>query len=159
MTPRLSALSVSPKDIIGFKRGRSSYDVGVDGLVDTVTVSATANHAGATSVAFDPPDADANTAGHQVALSAGRNLVTVTVTAEDGVTTLLYTVSVNRGSLSPLGWQAGADLDGLRAAGNNAPDGIWSDGTTMWVADNLATPKSTSTGCPTGSGTQARNSI
>ena len=131
----LSALSVSPKDIIGFDRDRRSYEVGVDGLVDTATVSATANHAGA-SVAFDPPDADANTAGHQVALSAGRNLVKVTVTAEDGVTTLLYTVSVNGGSLAPLGWQAGADLDGLRAAGNNNPYGIWSDGTTMWVADN-----------------------
>ena len=131
----LSALSVSPKDIIGFDRDRKSYEVGVDGLVDTATVSATANHAGA-SVAFDPPDADANTAGHQVALSAGRNLVKVTVTAEDGVTTLLYTVSVNGGSLAPLGWQAGADLDGLRAAGNNNPYGIWSDGTTMWVADN-----------------------
>ena len=130
----LSALSVSPKDIIGFDRDRDSYEVGVDGLVDTATVSATANHAGA-SVAFNLPDADANTAGHQVALSSGRNLVAVTVTAEDGVTTLGYTVSVNRGVTDQKGWQAGADLDGLRAADNDGARGIWSNGTTMWVAD------------------------
>ncbi|MDE2997524.1 MAG: fibronectin type III domain-containing protein [Gemmatimonadota bacterium] len=30
---------------------------------------------------------------------------------------------------------AGKDIDGLAAAGNNDPEGIWSDGTTMWVAD------------------------
>ena len=28
------------------------------------------------------------------------------------------------------------DINTLSAAGNNAPTGIWSDGTTMWVADN-----------------------
>ena len=30
---------------------------------------------------------------------------------------------------------AGKDLDTLVAAGNNTPAGIWSDGTTMWVAN------------------------
>ena len=29
----------------------------------------------------------------------------------------------------------GKDIEGLAAAGNNDPEGIWSDGTTMWVAD------------------------
>ena len=28
-----------------------------------------------------------------------------------------------------------ADFDGLQSAGNTGPQGIWSDGTTMWVAD------------------------
>ena len=28
-----------------------------------------------------------------------------------------------------------ADFDGLQSAGNSGPQGIWSDGTTMWVAD------------------------
>ena len=28
------------------------------------------------------------------------------------------------------------DFDGLDAAGNDSPEGIWSDGTTMWVADS-----------------------
>ena len=30
------------------------------------------------------------------------------------------------------------DFDTLRAAGNRNPTGIWSDGTTMWVADRSA---------------------
>ena len=28
------------------------------------------------------------------------------------------------------------DIDTLNAAGNTTPNGIWSDGTTMWVSDN-----------------------
>ena len=131
----LSALSVAPRDIIGFRGVRTSYEVGVDSSVGVATVSATANHAGA-SVSYAPADADNGTAGHQVALSAGRNEVTVTVTAEDSVTRQDYTVSVNRGVTEPTGWQAGADLDSPRAAGNDDPTGIWSDRTTLWVADN-----------------------
>ena len=123
---------MSERDIIGFKRGRTSYEVGVDNTVTQVTVSATANDAAAT-VAFAPPDADVAT-GHQVDLSAGRNLVTVTVTAPEG-DTQDHTVSVNQGVTDAAGWQAGADLDGLIAAGNNDPYGIWSDGATMWVGD------------------------
>ena len=130
--PSLSALSVSERDIIGFKRRRTSYEVGVADTVTQVTVSATANDAAAT-VAFAPPDADVAT-GHQVDLSAGRNLVTVTVIAPEGATQD-YTVSVNRGVTDVTGWQAGADLDGLIAAGNEDPYGIWSDGATMWVGD------------------------
>ena len=61
--------------------------------------------------------------------------MTVTVTAEDG-STQDYTVGVNQGVTDLEGWQAGADLDGLIAAGNTVPTGIWSNGTTMWVADN-----------------------
>ena len=30
---------------------------------------------------------------------------------------------------------ANKDFDTLSAAGNNTPAGLWSDGTTMWVAD------------------------
>ena len=123
----LSALSVSPKDVIGFDADRNSYEVGVEGTVVLATVTAVANDDGA-SVSFDP--------GNQVDLSAGRNEVTITVTAEDGATTREYTVSVNRGETGAKGWQAGADLDGLRAVGNEDPTGIWSDETTMWVADN-----------------------
>ena len=131
----LSALTVEPRDIIGFAADRYSYEVGVGPSVDVAILLATANHAGA-SVAFDTEDVDDNTDGHQVALSTGRNLVTVTVTAADRVTTQDYSVSVNRGVAEPKAWQAGADLDGLIAAGNERPDGIWSNGTTMWVADS-----------------------
>ena len=129
----LSSLSVSPKNIIGFDGDRTSYEVGVENSVTQATVSATASDDEAT-VACAPLDADLNVEDHQVVLSKGRNVVTVTVTAEDGLTNE-YTVSVNRGVTDLTGWQAGADLDGLIAADNDDPRGIWSDGTIIWVAD------------------------
>ena len=54
--------------------------------VAQVTVSATKNHGEATGPVITPADADANAAGHQVTLTAGANVITVAVTAEDGVT-------------------------------------------------------------------------
>ena len=134
---RLSTLTVWPQDIIGFYGARRNYEVGVDPAVDVATVSATVNHAGA-SVVFDPADADMNTDGHQVDLSPGKNRVTVTVTAEDGMTELVYKVMVNRGQVGQWEWQAGADLDGLIKGLNEYPRGMWSDGATVWVADFVA---------------------
>ena len=131
----LSALTASPKDIIGFAANRASYEVGVASTVTQATVSATANDSAA-SVAISPADADTGTAGHQVTLSAGRNAVTISVTAEDGNTTRDYTVNVNRGVDIAYGWKAEDDLDGLIEAGNVRPLGVWSDGTTLWVADD-----------------------
>ena len=37
--------------------------------------------------------------------------------------------------LSSFTHNAAKDVETLVAAGNNAPSGIWSDGTTMWLAD------------------------
>ena len=68
-------------------------------------------------------------------LSAGKNTVTVTVTAQDGTTTKTYTVNVNQGVTAPFGWKAGDDLDGMIAAGNETPYAISSDGTTVWLSD------------------------
>ena len=102
--------------------------------VTQATITATASDSGA-AVVFSGTDADANTAGHQVALSAGANEVTITVTAADSVTTKTYTVSVNQGVTDVYGWKAVDDLDGLKAAGNGNPFGIWSNGDTMWVSD------------------------
>ena len=130
----LSALTVSPKNIIGFASDRTSYQVGVASAVTEATVTPTVNHPGA-GVSFDTPDSNDVTDGHQVALSAGRNAVTITVTAEDGSNTQDYTVSINRGVTDAYGWKAQDDLDGLIAAGNKAPYGIWSNSTTMWVPD------------------------
>ena len=69
------------------------------------TITATANHEAA-GVDYSSTDADPNTSGHQVNLSAGRNQVTVTVTAEDG-STRDYRVSINRGVTDTYGWNAG----------------------------------------------------
>ena len=129
----LSALTVSPKDIIGFVADRTSYEVGVASTVTQATITATKSHSAAT-VAYSTTDADTS-AGHQVNLSDGRNEVTITVTAEDTTTTGTYTVSINRGVTAIFGWKASDDFDGLITAENNLPLGMWSDGTTMWVTD------------------------
>ena len=129
----LSALTVSPKDIIGFAADRTSYEVGVASTVTQATITATKSHSAAT-VAYSTTDADTS-AGHQVNLSDGRNEVTITVTAEDTTTTGTYTVSINRGVTAIFGWKASDDFDGLITAENNHPADMWSDGTTMWVSD------------------------
>ena len=131
----LSSLTVAPKNIIGFDADRTSYQVGVASTVAIATVTPTVNHPGA-GVAYTPDDADDVTPGHQVALVAGRNAVTITVTAEDS-STQDYTVSINRGVTTPSGWKASDDLDGLIAAGNTRPGGIHANDTTAWVLNRL----------------------
>ena len=133
----LSALTVSPKNIIGFKADRTSYAVGVDNTVAQVTISGTPTDSEA-SVAITPDDADPVMDGHQVGLSAGANTVTVTVTSEAGFTKR-YRITVAQGVTTNFGWKAGDDLDGLIAAGNQDPYGIWSNGTTTWVLDSVDT--------------------
>lgn len=80
-------------------------------------------------------DTVSSEAGHTVSLSEGLNEITMIITAADGQTSETYTLKVGRGSNSPFGWKAAADFNGLIAAGNSFPIGIWSDGTTMWVVD------------------------
>ena len=131
----LRSLTVSPQDIIGFAPDRTTYEVGVEATITRATITATASDSNA-SVAYSPADADTSTTIHDVDLSTGANAVTITVTSQDGSATETYTVSVNRGVADDYGWKAVDDLDGLIAAGNTSPYGIWSDGATMWVADS-----------------------
>ena len=130
----LSALTVSPENIIGFASDRTSYEVGVASTVTEATIAASANDSGAAPPVITPPDSN-TAAGHQVALSPGKNTVTVTVTAEVTTTTQTYTVNINRAVTADYGWNAEHDLDGLVAAGNNSPNGIWGNSSTIWVAD------------------------
>ncbi|MYK76475.1 MAG: hypothetical protein F4016_06030 [Acidimicrobiaceae bacterium] len=130
----LSSLSVSPKDIVGFDAETLHYELGVASTATTATISASRNHSGA-SVEIKPDDSDTTASGHQVSLSAGRNPVTVTVTAQDTTTTRTYWVTINRGVTAAYGWKASEDLDGLQAAGNTAARGMWSNATTIWVSD------------------------
>ena len=132
----LSSLNVYPKNINGFRSNTNTYEVGVDPTVGYATIEVETNHADAT-VKITPPDFDGYAANdHQVRLSPGRNAVTITVTAENGNDTETYTVNVNQGVTNDYGWKAGSDLDGLIAAGNETPQGITSDGTTIWILDN-----------------------
>ena len=130
----LSALTVSPKDIIGFDAGQDYYEAGFASTVAQATVTATPSNSAAT-VAITPADAG-SADGHQVDLSAGRNTVTITVTSQDGSETEVYTLSLNRGVTATYGWKASEDFDGLLAANINNVGGMWSNGTTMWVVDS-----------------------
>ena len=131
----LSALTVSPKDIIGFDPDRSVYHVGLESTVTRATIhaSATNNYA---VVSATSTDVDAGMPGHQENLSSGENTVTFRITAQDGVTSKVYLVKVNRGVTDDYGWKASDDFDGLVAAGNVDPRGIAANSTTMWVVDD-----------------------
>ena len=91
----LSAITVSPKEIIGFDADRESYEVGVASTVSQATVAATTNFSEA-MVEITPADADVAD-GHQIDLTAGATTVTFVVTAQDDTTMKTYTVNINRG--------------------------------------------------------------
>ena len=81
-----------------FAAGTRSYTAFVPNETTRVTVTAAAADSRARVVVT--PGVDNNDGnGHQVALEAGANVVSVTVTAEDAITTGVYTVTVNRGAV------------------------------------------------------------
>ena len=84
-----------------FSATTTSYTSNARAVVDRITVEGTPSDANATLAFLDGEDAeladiDAVTEGVQVALAVGENTITWQVTAEDGVTTLAYTVVVTR---------------------------------------------------------------
>ena len=136
----LSDLRVNGVSVPGFdsdvRYKSSGVQRGVAASVAHATIEGVTDDPDA-AVAYLGTDTDEMTDGHQVNLSEGRNEISIVVTAADGVTTRTYLLSVNRGSDAPFGWRAQDDFDTLRAAGNAEPEGLWSDGTTMWVGDDL----------------------
>ncbi len=137
-TPRsgdnnLQSLSVSDAALWpAFLPIGTRYTANVDHAVAATTVTASARHPAAT-LALSPPDADANTVGHQVVLAEGNNIITVTVTASNG-DTKDYILTIRRASIGMTGWNPLQDFDLVST--NTAPRGIWSNGETIWVADN-----------------------
>lgn len=93
----LSALALSGIDF-AFSQDTQSYNLTFDGWVPILTVSATPTDKGA-SLVITPADVLSAFDGHQVGLSLGMNTITVTVTAEDGVTRKTYTLNVERVNL------------------------------------------------------------
>ncbi len=92
----LSALSLSGVTLTpAFASGTTEYTASVGHAVTETTVTATASDANA-SVEVTPEDADDGTSGDQVTLEVGETTISVEVTAQDGVTTQTYTVTVTR---------------------------------------------------------------
>ena len=105
-TLSLSAGTLNP----AFDAATTSYTATVENAVTSVTVTATASHADA-STAQEPDN--------PVALDVGATPITVTVTAGDGTTTKAYTVTVTRSSP---GASSDADLSDLSlSAGTLSP--------------------------------------
>lgn len=90
-TLRSLALSGVP---INFASNRYQYSASVSHSTASTTVTATPNEPAA-RVSISPNDADANTAGHQVALTEGNNAIVVTVIAPNG-NSRAYTVTIHR---------------------------------------------------------------
>ena len=131
---RLKALAVSPVDIAGFSADVLSYRIGVANEVGQVTVTPYLSDGRAT---IDINGSSVSSgSGHAVSLSEGSNEITITVTAQDGTTTRVYTVTADRGSNAAFGWKVTDDFNDLEPG--QVPSlraGIWSSGTnTMWVA-------------------------
>ena len=87
---RLASLTLSGVDIGEFDPGRTEYEAVVADGVTAATVEAEAMQR-RTDVAIDPPDADVEADGHQVALQ-DLGEITVTVTSADGSRTKTYRV-------------------------------------------------------------------
>ena len=101
LSTELSSLAVSGVEL-AFSAGRLTYAAEVGADVESVTVSAVAADERA-SVTVLPADADSVTDAHEVGLSVGANVVTVTVVAGDAMRT--YTVLLTR----PAGESEGSD--------------------------------------------------
>ena len=101
----LSALSVSGTTLSPtFDAATTSYHATVANAVSQGTITETTSESTATVEYLDSSDAtltdaDTMTAGLQVNLSVGANIVKVKVTAPNGTTTKTYTVNVLRGAV------------------------------------------------------------
>ena len=132
----LRSIYAAGRFLSGFEPDTHSYTLGHSNHVGQVIVQGFPRQRFAT-VSYTPEDSAPNLGGHQVDLNPGVNPVTITVLAQDGVTQGTYTVNFNRGSSEDFEWNAAADLDTLNRAGNESPGGLVSDGSTMWVADEV----------------------
>ena len=123
----LSGLTLSGIDFGAFSSGTTSYTASVAHSVSQTTVTPTVKYDGATYVIKLGGATDADGV---VSLSVGSNVITVKVTADDGLTTRIYTytVTVTRAAVS-----ADATLSGLTLSGIDI--GTFASGTTSYTAE------------------------
>ena len=133
---KLRSLIAAGQLVPGFEPDTHNYSLGVPSRISQASVQAYPRQNFA-AVSYSPEDAVPNLGGYQVDLETGANIVTITVLAQDGVTQETYTISLNRGSDEPFGWKAFDDFDFLHLEGNESPGGLASDGSTLWVADEV----------------------
>ncbi len=92
----LSNLTLSSGDLTPvFSTAIVSYSASVSSIIDNITVTPTTADANAV-ILVDGVTVSSNTASAPITLNAGDNTISIVVTAEDGITTLTYTLVVNR---------------------------------------------------------------
>ena len=95
----LSTLTLSDTEFGTFNSETTSYSADVANEVSRTTVIPSLSHTGASHVIRSNGAVDED---GDITLEVGENVITVVVTAQDGVTTQIYTVRVTRGELEEL---------------------------------------------------------
>ena len=136
--------TVSPS----FEFSVKAYAATVASRISLITLDLETGDDGAT-VEVNPPDANPDVEGWQIPVGIGTNTVTITVTAEDGATTGIYTLTVNRNSLE----MEAAPLGSLAVAGATLLPAFGSDvlSYTAFVGNDTAQVTVTATGQNEGS--------
>ena len=129
----LSSLTVNGDAIPGVDPDTTKYTLAVGNEVSLAILVAETRHPMATvaiiTLHLTEPE------GLNVDLQPGiPNTIELRVTAEDGVTSQVYTLTINRGSVDATGWTVLKDLDNVLGSGGDFPGGIWSDETHIWVS-------------------------
>ena len=133
----LSSLALSGVDIGAFNSGTTGYSAIVGYDVSSTTVTADPNDGGA-SVTIADANGSAQGTSRAVSLSSGDNAVIVTVIAEDGTTTKVYTVTVTRAEPNVSWGQRLPDRD-IPLGQSAKPTDLWSDGSKVWVITDWET--------------------
>ena len=129
----LRSITVDGLEVSGVVQGATEFLYRVANSTSRVTLAATSKHPQGT-VSFNTLDADDNVDGPQVDLRVGSNSIAIAVSAPDGTTTAYHTLTINRGSTTMFDWAVMPDLEGVLGSGGEYPEGIWSDGTYIWVS-------------------------
>ena len=140
----ISALTLTSVDFGTFASGTTSYTASVANSVSQTTITPTVNHSGASHVIKLGGVTDADGV---ISLSVGSNVITVEVTAEDGITIQTYTVTVTRAAQSTTQRLSGdAKLSALTLSGVDF--GMFASTTTSYTA-SVANSVSQTTVTPT----------
>ena len=154
----LDGISLTPD----FAPATTSYTGSTGNDDDQTAVTATATSNTAAPVVISPTDADTSTTdAHEVDLSVGENVITATVTAEDGSTTT-YTATVTRAALPVSGDSSlsAFSLSGVQFANSVGTNVSFVSGTTSYMANvdkfvtstNVTATASDAASGPTGAG-------
>jgi hypothetical protein len=113
----LSALTATDVNLNPvFAAETTNYTANAANNIGSTTIDATASDAGA-KISIDGTVATSK----EVALAVGNNVITIEVTAEDGISTKTYTITITRAAAPPAGGGASAPTD--RQVTVTTPDG------------------------------------